>query len=103
MIFFTTQLFFYMLLLNFLYFWGLLYFSGQLNNSFYYKHKDKLQSNVSNQDDSIVLYTEGMSVNDLANKLNLDLFDIVNKKIDKNEKKYPIDKAKGNAKKYNQF
>ena len=40
---------------------------------------------------------------DLADKLGVDLIDITNKKMDKNETKYPIDKAKGNAKKYTEF
>ena len=39
----------------------------------------------------------------LSQVLNLDLIDIVNSKMDKNEKKYPVDKAKGNAKKYTEF
>ena len=39
----------------------------------------------------------------LSQVLNLDLIEITNKKMDKNEKKYPIDKAKGNAKKYTEF
>ena len=39
----------------------------------------------------------------LSEVLNLDLIDIVNSKMDKNEKKYPIEKAKGNAKKYTEF
>ena len=39
----------------------------------------------------------------LSQVLNLDLLDIVNSKMDKNEKKYPIEKAKGNAKKYTEF
>ena len=40
---------------------------------------------------------------DLADKLGVDLIDIANNKMDKNEAKYPIDKAKGNAKKYTEF
>lgn len=39
----------------------------------------------------------------LADKLNLDMDDIINKKMDQNEKKYPIDKVKGKAKKYNEI
>ena len=39
----------------------------------------------------------------LSQILNLDLIDIVNSKMDKNEKKYPFEKAKGNAKKYIEF
>lgn len=39
----------------------------------------------------------------LADKLEFDIEEIINKKISKNEKKYPVDKAKGNAKKYNEL
>lgn len=39
----------------------------------------------------------------MLDKLKLDEDEIVNNKIDKNESKYPVDKSKGNAKKYNQL
>lgn len=39
----------------------------------------------------------------LLDKLNLDEDEIVNEKMDKNEAKYPLEKAKGNAKKYNKL
>lgn len=39
----------------------------------------------------------------LAEKYNLNIEDIVQDKINKNRKKYPIDKSKGNAKKYNEL
>lgn len=39
----------------------------------------------------------------LANKNGLDVLEIVNEKIEKNALKYPIHKAKGNTKKYNEF
>ena len=35
-----------------------------------------------------------------ADKYNFDLNEIISQKLDKNERKYPVDKAKGNAKKY---
>ena len=38
---------------------------------------------------------------DLLDKLNLDEDEIINSKMEKNEKKYPIDKSKGSSKKYN--
>ena len=44
-----------------------------------YKHKEKLQSNVNTIDDTIVLYTEGMSVADLANVLNKNVAEIIKK------------------------
>lgn len=39
----------------------------------------------------------------LAEKHGLDPFEIVSEKIKVNEKKYPVDKAKGTAKKYNEL
>lgn len=35
--------------------------------------------------------------------LNVDLVDIINAKIDKNAAKYPVEKAKGSAKKYTEL
>ncbi len=40
---------------------------------------------------------------DMLDKLGLDVDEIVNSKMDKNERKYPVEKAKGNAKKYNEL
>jgi len=39
----------------------------------------------------------------LAEKHNLDIFEIVQEKIKRNGEKYPVDKAKGTAKKYNEL
>ena len=39
----------------------------------------------------------------LAQRYNIDLATELNKKIDKNEKKYPIDKSKGSNKKYTEL
>ena len=39
----------------------------------------------------------------MAMALKLDPIDIVNKKMDKNEKKYPVEKAKGVDTKYNKL
>lgn len=39
----------------------------------------------------------------LADKLNVDLLDVVDRKIELNAKKYPIEKSKGIAKKYNKL
>ena len=40
---------------------------------------------------------------DLLARLGLDADEIVNSKMDKNEAKYPVDKSRGNAKKYNEL
>lgn len=39
----------------------------------------------------------------LAQVLNVDIIDIIQEKMDKNEKKYPVDKAKGVATKYDKL
>ena len=39
----------------------------------------------------------------MLDKLNLDEDEIVSAKLDKNEKKYPVGKAKGNATKYDKL
>ena len=39
----------------------------------------------------------------IANKYNLDIKDIMLEKISKNREKYPVDKSKGNAKKYTEL
>ena len=40
---------------------------------------------------------------DMLDKLGLDVDEIVNAKMDKNEAKYPVSKAKGKADKYNKL
>ena len=39
----------------------------------------------------------------LADKLNVNLEDIVMKKLEENSKKYPINRSKGNSKKYTEL
>ena len=40
---------------------------------------------------------------DMLNKLGLDVDEIINRKMSKNEEKYPVEKAKGNSTKYNKY
>lgn len=46
----------------------------------------------------VIIYSQN-----LLDKLELDVDEIVNKKLDINEEKYPVEKAKGNAAKYDQL
>lgn len=46
----------------------------------------------------VLVYCQNM-----LDKLGLNADEIVNHKMDKNEKKYPVEKAKGNATKYNKL
>jgi len=45
----------------------------------------------------------GMYLFELSDNLKIDLLSAMEKKINKNEKKYPVKKAKGNARKYNEL
>ncbi len=44
-----------------------------------YKHKDKLMSNVSLENDNIIIYSNGMTVNEFANKMNVGVGEIIKK------------------------
>ena len=39
----------------------------------------------------------------LSNDLDIDLNEAINRKIDKNDEKYPLEKSKGSNKKYNEL
>ena len=44
-----------------------------------YKHKEKLQSNLAQEDENVVLYTEGMSISEFANVLGVTPTEIIKK------------------------
>lgn len=61
---------------------------------FVVKSRDSVEDEIA--DIAIYLF-------ELADNLGIDLLDAMNRKIEKNDQKYPVEKAKGNAKKYNQL
>ena len=70
--------------------------ASELNECFLWKSAD--EGNVDKIKDEladILIYAILF-----ADKYNFDLNEIISQKLDKNERKYPVDKAKGNAKKY---
>ena len=70
--------------------------ASELNECFLWKSAD--EGNVDKIKDEladILIYALLF-----ADKYNFDLNEIISQKLDKNENKYPVDKAKGNAKKY---
>jgi NTP pyrophosphatase (non-canonical NTP hydrolase) len=76
--------------------------AAELNELFLWK-KDNEVENV-NQDKLKDELADVLSFTFLlAEKHNLDIFDIVSEKIKKNALKYPVEKAKGTAKKYNEL
>jgi len=57
-------------------------------------HKDHIAEELADVFNWVIL---------MANDLDIDLIEASNKKIDKNGLKYPIEKAKGRADKYNKL
>lgn len=70
--------------------------AAELNECFLWKsHNEAKVDKVKDELADILIYAILF-----ADKYDLDLNEIISQKLDKNEKKYPVDKAKGNAKKY---
>ncbi|MET6998424.1 nucleotide pyrophosphohydrolase [Chitinophaga defluvii] len=73
--------------------------AGELNELFLWKQADEADyEKVKDELADIITYTLL-----LADKYGFDINEIVSQKIDKNALKYPVEKAKGSAKKYNEL
>lgn len=71
--------------------------AGELLEHFQWNNQFNLEE-VSDELADIMIYCLYM-----ADALNVSIYDIINTKISKNKAKYPIEKAKGNSKKYTDF
>lgn len=72
--------------------------AGELLECFQWSDEDYDIEHVKEELADVLVYCQ-----DMLDKLGLDADEIVNSKMDKNEVKYPIEKARGNAVKYNAF
>lgn len=70
--------------------------SAELNELFLWKKDDEVETEAIKEELADILCFALL----LAEKHNLDVSQIVQEKISENEKKYPIEKAKGIATKY---
>lgn len=71
--------------------------AGELLEHFQWNNSFKLEE-VSDELADIMIYCLYM-----ADALNVSMENIINTKIKKNKNKYPIEKSKGNSKKYTEF
>lgn len=69
--------------------------AGELLECFQWNDEEFDIEHVKEELADVLVYCQ-----DLVDKLGLDVDEIVNSKMDKNEAKYPVEKAKGNARKY---
>lgn len=72
--------------------------AGELLECFQWSDDDYDIEHVKEELADVLVYCQ-----DMADKLDVDIDEIVNLKMDQNEAKYPVEKAKGNAKKYDVF
>ncbi len=72
--------------------------AAELLECFQWSDSDYDLQHVKEELADVLVYTQ-----DLLDKLGLDADEIVNMKMEQNERKYPIEKAKGNAAKYDQL
>ena len=72
--------------------------AAELLECFQWSDSDYDLQHVKEELADVIVYTQ-----DLLDKLGLDADEIVNMKMEQNERKYPIEKARGNAAKYDQL
>lgn len=72
--------------------------AGELLECFQWSEKDYDIEHVEEELADVLIYCY-----DMLDNLGLDINEIVNDKMDKNEVKYPVEKARGNAKKYDEL
>ncbi len=73
--------------------------AAELNEAFLWKSPDSAKPEKVREELADVLIYAFL----LANKYGMDIPTIVKDKLASNAQKYPVEKAKGNAKKYNEF
>ena len=79
--------------------------AGEVMEHFQWKDKEEIEEYIKTNKEEIrdeladVLYWILL----MGHDLNIDVFDALDKKIKKNEKKYPIEKSKGKHTKYNKL
>ena len=72
--------------------------AGELLECFQWNDSDFDLDHVKEELADVIVYAQ-----DLLDKLGLDADEIVNMKMDQNERKYPVEKARGSAAKYDEL
>lgn len=72
--------------------------AGELLEVFQYGDKEKSIDKVKEELADVFMYAMLM-----ADRYHLDIDQIINEKMDSNEKKYPAEMVKGSSKKYNEY
>jgi NTP pyrophosphatase (non-canonical NTP hydrolase) len=80
--------------------------AAELMECFQWKNKEEVENYVKSEK-SIEIEEEMADIIvyllNLSDVLGVDIIKAANEKLDKNNKKYPVEKSKGNAKKYSEL
>jgi NTP pyrophosphatase (non-canonical NTP hydrolase) len=79
--------------------------AAELLEHFQWKNKKEVEEHIkaNREDVSDEIADIAMYLVELCDNLGIDLLEAMNKKLEKNAKKYPVEKAKGRATKYNKL
>jgi NTP pyrophosphatase (non-canonical NTP hydrolase) len=79
--------------------------ASELLEHFQWKDKDAVEKRIKEKKDGIEEEMADIYIYllEMADNLGIDLIDAAKKKLDKNAAKYPVEKAKGSAKKYTEL
>ncbi len=79
--------------------------ASELLENFLWKPPDELDERVIEKRESIEDEIADIAIYlvELADNLDIDLLDVIEKKIEKNESKYPASLVKGSSKKYTEY
>ena len=79
--------------------------SSELLEHFQWKNMDESRAYLESHKDELSKEVADIAIYLLyfCDEAGIDLFEAINSKMDVNEQKYPVDKSKGNSKKYNEL
>lgn len=79
--------------------------AGELLQHFVWQQPDQVEQRALDHHDEIAseIADVGILLFEMADRLGMDLGQVMTAKIERNELRYPVEKAKGNNLKYNQF
>lgn len=79
--------------------------AGELLEHFQWKSEEESQAHVTQRRDEVAAEMADIAIYllELADNLGIDLPTAMHQKIDHNEQKYPVEKAKGSAAKYTEL
>ena len=79
--------------------------AAEVLEHFQWKKSEEVNAHAEKNKDEIAeeLADVAMYLFELSDNLGIDLKKAIQDKIEKNDKKYPVEKSKGSAKKYNQL